>query len=106
MSDYANNTSTFPPLTGHSFSHSTPPVSAQEQHLVTVDRDQYIAWCNGLLMDFKNGRGIVVNELEAVTADEALSRGEPVLLRVGNRLIGRYLLHGEEHEGFPNPTKK
>lgn len=75
---------------------------------VTVDRAQYIAWFNGILMDFRNGKGIVVNESEAIAADEALARGEPVLLRNGSRLIGRYLTaEGDdvhEHEGFPVNT--
>ena len=81
---------------------SPPPCSPS---FVTVDRSQYIAWCNGVLLDFKNGVGIAVNEPEAIAADEALERGEPVLLRHGSRLIGRYLTaEGDEvheHEGFP-----
>jgi len=55
---------------------------------LTVDRFHFAAWCEGVLLDMREGRGFVVNETESEDAEEALNRGETVLLRDGARLTG------------------
>jgi hypothetical protein len=72
---------------------------------LTVDREQFIAWCSGTLLNIENGSGVMVNEQECSDANAALARGEPVLLRCGSRLLGRYIKYFgdelQEHAGHP-----
>lgn len=72
---------------------------------LTVDQDEFKAWLDGILLDFKEGKGIAPNEVECEAAEAALERGEPVLLRRGSKLTGFYLLaDGDElqiHKGTP-----
>ncbi|MFH2028640.1 MAG: hypothetical protein ABIJ08_05850 [Nanoarchaeota archaeon] len=58
----------------------------------TVDLDQFKMWLNGVLLSFKNGSGIVVNELECQEAEDSLLRGEEVLVKRGSRLTGTKLV--------------
>lgn len=58
----------------------------------TVDRVEYIMWCDGCLLHFDNGKGCAVKEPECLAADEALERGERVLLREGGKLTGTYCI--------------
>ena len=57
-----------------------------------VDLDEFKMWLDGTLLHFENGKGIVVNELECEAAEEAISRGEEVYLKRGNRLTGTKLV--------------
>lgn len=51
---------------------------------LTVDLEQFDNWLNGVLID----NNMVVNEAECIAANDALQRGETVLLRNGSRLTG------------------
>lgn len=51
---------------------------------LTVDLEQFDNWLNGVLID----NNMVVNEAECIAANDALQRGETVLLRNGSRLAG------------------
>lgn len=66
------------------------PIIAQTS--VTVDRREFAAWTEGILMELHEGRGIVPNELECEAADAALARGESVLFRDGARLTGTMMV--------------
>jgi hypothetical protein len=59
---------------------------------LTVDIDEFKMWLEGELLHFEHGVGMVVNELEAMEAEEALERGEEVLCRKGARLTGTKLI--------------
>lgn len=56
--------------------------------MLTVDINHFKLWCEGTLLDFRNGSGIIVNERECIDADEALQRGEKVWVREGSELTG------------------
>ena len=56
--------------------------------MFVVDRDDFASWCEGVLLDFSNGVGFVVNEKECLEAEDALQRGETVALRAGSKLTG------------------
>lgn len=55
---------------------------------LTVDRTHFAAYCQGILLRMERGQGIVVDERACVAAEEALDRGERVLLTEGGRLTG------------------
>ena len=78
---------------------STPPAPP-----LTVDRDQLLMWSEGILLSHNRGQGVAVNELECQGAEDALERGEIVLLREGARLTGTHimLVNGviQERPGF------
>jgi len=52
----------------------------------SVDRAGFLAWNQGMLLDFRYGRGVAANEEECEAASAALERGERVGLRVGGRI--------------------
>ena len=76
--------------------------------MLTVDITHFVAWCEGTLLDFKNGVGFVVNERECIEADKALQRGETVLLRNGYELTGTevVMIDGEYHERNTDRTDR
>lgn len=49
-------------------------------NLKRVNRAEFMAWCDGILLDFKNGVGIAPNERDCAAAEKALADGEKVLL--------------------------
>lgn len=78
---------------------SNPPAAP-----LTVDRDHLSAWSEGILLSYMKGQGVAVNEQECQDAEDALERGEIVLLRKGARLTGTHvvLVEGvmQERPGF------
>ena len=57
--------------------------------MLTVDRTQFSAWCEGVLLSRTTDGGYVApNEVDCVAAEDALERGETVLLRNGATLTG------------------
>lgn len=65
-------------------------------HKYLVDKEEFKMWMKGVLLDFKNGKGIVVNEIECEAAEAALERGEEVYCKVGNKLTGTKLILDKE----------
>lgn len=59
---------------------------------IIVDIDEFTKWVEGVLLEFHNGRGFAVNEVECQAAEEALERGEEVLCRRGAFLTGTRLI--------------
>ena len=47
---------------------------------VQVLRSHLLSWANGIVLDFANGRGLVVNELACREAEEAMDRGKTIYL--------------------------
>lgn len=45
----------------------------------TVDRAEFISWGQGVLLDFENGKGIIVNEENCENAEKALMNGKKLL---------------------------
>lgn len=64
--------------------------------MLTVDRTEFMMWCEGTLLDFHMGKGVVVNEKECEEAEMALNNGEVVLLRDGARITGTELILTDE----------
>lgn len=57
--------------------------------MIVCDRDSLIMWCEGLLLENKNGRVRICKENDASKAEEALLRGETVLLTEGGEIVSR-----------------
>ena len=53
----------------------------------TVDRNVFIVWTEGFLLDFKNGKGVVVPEADCLAAQEALDRGEKIGLTRKGKIV-------------------
>jgi hypothetical protein len=58
--------------------------------LKRINRTEFIAWCDGILLDFKKGVGIAPNELLCKEAEAALEHGDPVLLTGPNGKVVSY----------------
>lgn len=60
----------------------------------TVDREQFIAWTEGILLD-RNEKGevLLVNEKNCKEADDRLNNGEEVYLTVGNEIVSKMYLN-------------
>jgi len=58
-----------------------------------VDRDQFIAWTQGILFE-RNAKGEIfaVNELQCQEAENILHEGGEVYLRVGDELVSKIKL--------------
>ena len=56
--------------------------------MLIVDRTQFYFWCEGVLL-FRDANGYVApKDVECQAAEDAMKRGEAVLLRNGARLAG------------------
>lgn len=55
--------------------------------MLCVNRSQLIAWYCGTLLDFEDGKGLIVDEFLCKEADEVLERGETVYLTKNGRVI-------------------
>lgn len=53
----------------------------------TVDRAEFISWGQGVLLDFENGKGIIVNEENCENAEKALMNGEKVALTSNGKIV-------------------
>lgn len=47
---------------------------------ISVDRNQFINWCKGVLLSLRNGKGIVVNETLCQKAEDELKAGKTITL--------------------------
>ena len=54
--------------------------------LVLVNRTEFLGWTKGILVDIKNGRGFVVNELACKQAEEELKKGNKIGMTINNKL--------------------
>ena len=61
---------------------NTPPAG-----LFTVSRTEFIAWTEGELLNFENGKGIAPDELACEEAKRLLDAGETIGLTVNGRLF-------------------
>ena len=59
-------------------------------NLRRVNRAEFMAWCDGILLDFKKGVGIAPNELLCEEVEAALKHGEQVLLTGSNGKVVSY----------------
>lgn len=56
--------------------------------MVVVDRDEFIAWVNGVLLSRDAaGRTVAVHDALCNAAEDALEKGEAVLLTTGGRVV-------------------
>ena len=62
----------------------------------TVDIDEMMMWAQGILLDFKNGKGRYVDERRCSEAEAALKCGEEVICMRGNALTGTKLVAVEK----------
>ena len=64
-----------------------------------VERDHFMAYCDGVLLEFHHGAGMVVDELECAEAARRLYAGETVHLRLPD---GRTtsVTHDDERDEF------
>lgn len=60
--------------------------------MVIVDRDQFVSYCSGVLVDLHEGQGVIVNETQCAKAEEELLRGGVVLLTKNGELTGTHLV--------------
>lgn len=65
---------------------------------ITVDRAQFLAFQQGILLHFKNGSGIAVDEQACEEAEEALERGETIYLTVNRQIVSKVVDTGECYE--------
>jgi len=54
---------------------------------LTCDRQSLIMYSEGILLDFRQGRGRMCNEVEVERAFEALEKGETVYLLEAGRIV-------------------
>lgn len=55
--------------------------------MIVVDRAEFMAWLDGVALDFKRGRGIAPNERACQAAYDASQRGERIGFTIKNRLV-------------------
>jgi len=68
--------------------------------MIVVDRAEYMAWCEGILLDRKaDGSMVVGDQANHEKADEALADGEPVGMTVNGNLIS-VIQFDEEQEAY------
>ena len=65
--------------------------------VLTLNKREFIAWCEGILLQFRDGRGFYVNETECMMAEQALEAGKVILLRNEARLTGTQLVLRKEN---------
>lgn len=56
---------------------------------MTVDRESLRMWADGILLDFKMGKGRVCNETTVERAVAAMDAGEIVLLTTKGRIVSQ-----------------
>ena len=57
-----------------------------------VDRAGFQLWYEGIILEFRNGVGIIVRERDCIAAEDALNRGETVVLTDGGRVVSEMKL--------------
>jgi len=66
--------------------------------MIIINRASFIAYTQGVLMDFKDGTGVVGDNINHERAEEALNNGETVGLSVGGKLFSTIALDKEAGE--------
>lgn len=61
-----------------------------------VDRQQFISWTNGELVNIKNGAGIIVNEKKCEEAEFRLNNGEEIFLTINKQVVSKMYFDGTE----------
>lgn len=61
--------------------------SQERAIMIIVDRNSFIAYSEGILMDFHEGKGVVGDSLKNEEAEAAMERGETIGLMVGGELV-------------------
>lgn len=69
-------------------------------NLKRVNRAEFMAWCDGILLDFKNGVGIAPNERDCEAAEKALADGKRVLLVDKNGDVPTYCFLDQAEGGY------
>ena len=64
--------------------------------MLIVERSSFIAWTQGILLDFSMGRGIVGDSADNEEAEKAVRRGERVGLTINGRLHSVIQQDGEK----------
>lgn len=67
---------------------------------IVVDRIPFINWTQGILLDFKNGKGIVSDKVEYEEAEEALKKGKTIYLRYNGKVVTYMKKIGDEYREF------
>ena len=62
------------------------------ENLLTVDRNSFINWVNGVLLSFHNGEGFVVDETACMAAEKDLDNGKEILLTIEGRIVSKMKL--------------
>lgn len=63
---------------------------------LTVERDQFIAWTEGILLDRnEEGEVLIVNELACSRAEKAMEQGETVYLTQDGKIVTKMHLAPE-----------
>lgn len=55
--------------------------------MIIVERQQFINWTNGIFLDFKRGKGIIVNERMCQKAHDSAQKGEEIGFTIDGELI-------------------
>lgn len=76
--------------------NDNPTAPKGHKDYVVVDREQFIAWSEGVLLDITPDHHLVVDEQACIKADEALQRGETIFTVVDQRLFSTLTLNEEE----------
>lgn len=58
----------------------------------TIDRFELMAWISGTVLSFEKGVGFAVDENHCKEVEDALNRGETVLLTVGGKVVSQMKL--------------
>jgi hypothetical protein len=61
----------------------------------TVNREEFVLWGRGILLDFENGKGVVVNERACEAAEVALLAGEKIALTLDNTIVSYMILKND-----------
>ena len=59
----------------------------EDQKILCVDREQFVAWCEGYFIKRDAEQCVIVNEVACERAVSAMARGETVALTVNGRIV-------------------
>lgn len=71
-----------------------------------LDRDSFIAWTQGVLLDFKHGVGVVGDNINHERAEQVLREGGQVFLTINGEPVSELVETEEAYEEVQLPTAK
>ena len=71
-----------------------------ENKMQTVNKQEFLAWTEGIYLNFSKGKGIAPDEIACEKAMEALEKGETIAFLENDNIISYMKMVGEEYVEF------